>query len=244
MNRQEKTPEQQETKTQTEIQNEKSPSNPNTVTLLDMVPDKFVNSETSQINWEELVKSYLALEKKLSSRPTSQTPINIPTSPNDYQIKIPNDLMKIDPEVNQRLFDLGCTNEQVQGIYDLAADKIIPLIQSLSLEFQTEKDLKELEQEFGGPEQFNTVARQISAWGEKNLDKSVFDLLASHKDGIIALYRMMNGNREANILPSTPNKPTDSEEVLRRLMQDPKYWKYQDPDLIKRIENGFKQLYG
>lgn len=244
MNRQEKTPEQQETKTQTEIQNEKSPSNPNTITLLDMVPDKFVNSETSQINWEELVKSYLALEKKLSSRPTSQTPINMPTSPNDYQIKIPNDLMKIDPEVNQRLFDLGCTNEQVQGIYDLAADKIIPLIQSLSLEFQTEKDLKELEQEFGGPEQFNTVARQISAWGEKNLDKSVFDLLASHKDGIIALYRMMNDNREANILPSTPNKPTDSEEVLRRLMQDPKYWKYQDPDLIKRIENGFKQLYG
>jgi hypothetical protein len=154
-------------------------------------------------------------------------------------------MMKIDPDVNQRLFDLGCTNEQVQGIYDLASEKIIPLIQSLSLDFQTARDLQALEQEFGGPEQFNTIARQISAWGEKNLERSVFDLLASHKDGIMALYRMMNGNRETNVLPARQeNVSPDSEEALRRLMQDPKYWKYQDPELIKRIENGFKKLYG
>lgn len=229
---------------QPEADNETSAAQ-NLAAVLDMVPDKFINPETGDVNWADLVKSYLALEKKMSTRPSVQPIADRPASPAEYQITLPNNLMKIDADVNQRLFDLGCTNEQVQGIYDLAAEKIIPILQSLSMDYQVERDLQALEQEFGGPEQFNTIARQISAWGEKNLDKSVFDLLASHKDGIMALYRMMNGRREADVLPSRREAtPPDSEEVLRRLMQDPKYWKYQDPELTKRIENGFKRLYG
>ncbi len=236
--------------TQNETVNPQQPEVPNDKTeaqaqpdIRDLVPAKFRNAETGDVNWEEVLKSYLALEKKLSARPEPTG--NRPVSPDEYTITLPNDLMKIDSDVNQRLFDLGCTNEQVQGIYNLAADKIIPIIQNLSLDFQATRDLKDLESEFGGPEQFNTIARQISAWGEKNLDKAVFELLASHKDGIMALYRMMNGRREESVLPTAAGAPTqDSEETLRRLMQDPKYWKYQDPDLMKRIETGFKRLYG
>lgn len=35
-----------------------------------------------------------------------------------------------------------------------------------------------------------------------------------------------------------------SEKELRQLIQDPKYWKHQDPEMIKRVEEGFKRLYG
>lgn len=34
------------------------------------------------------------------------------------------------------------------------------------------------------------------------------------------------------------------EQELRNLMKDPRYWKQQDPEMVKRVEEGFKRLYG
>lgn len=34
------------------------------------------------------------------------------------------------------------------------------------------------------------------------------------------------------------------EDELRNLMKDPRYWKHQDPETVKRVEEGFKRLYG
>ena len=35
-----------------------------------------------------------------------------------------------------------------------------------------------------------------------------------------------------------------SEKELKKMMQDPKYWREQDPEYVKKIEAGFKKLYG
>lgn len=34
------------------------------------------------------------------------------------------------------------------------------------------------------------------------------------------------------------------EKELKALMQSPKYWKEQDPETVKRVNEGFKLLYG
>lgn len=36
----------------------------------------------------------------------------------------------------------------------------------------------------------------------------------------------------------------EEEKRLRTLMKDPRYWKQQDPEIVKRVEEGFKRLYG
>ena len=35
-----------------------------------------------------------------------------------------------------------------------------------------------------------------------------------------------------------------NEKELKALMQHPKYWRDQDPETVKRVEEGFKRLYG
>ena len=209
-----------------------------------VVPEKFKDAN-GNVNLSALIKSYLELEKKMSTRVESVPKENRPESPDSYRIEIKSNLMMNDPAINQRLFDLGLNNEQVQGVYDLAAEKIVPVIEELAETFQTRQDLSELERIFGGTEQFNTIARQISGWGEKNLDSGVFNALVGTKDGILTLYKMMCNAQETPVLPRTGSVGSDlSESDLKRMMQDPKYWKQQDPELMKRVEAGFKRLYG
>ena len=203
------------------------------------VPEKFLDKD-GNVNVNDLAKSYVALEKKLGAPKEG-----IPADAKGYKINLKNPLMTVDEKINERLFALGLTNEQVQGVYDIAADIIIPQIRAMTEQISADKELQALEKEFGGAERFNEIARQLSAWGEKNLDANTFNTLATSKDGIMTLYRMMQEKQEAPVMAgkSTLNAK-DDEMTLRRLMQDPKYWKEQDPELVQRVERGFRRLYG
>lgn len=203
------------------------------------VPEKFLDKE-GNVNVNDLAKSYVALEKKLGAPKQG-----IPNNAKGYKINMKNPLLTMDDKINERLFQLGLTNDQVQGIYDIAADILIPQIQSMAEQLSADKELQELEKEFGGVEQFNEIARQLSAWGEKNLDAKTFNTLATSKDGIMTLYHMMQEKQETPVTTGKSGLNTkDDETTLRRLMQDPKYWKEQDPELVQRVERGFRRLYG
>ena len=203
------------------------------------VPEKFLDKD-GNVNVNDLAKSYVALEKKLGAPKEG-----IPQDAKGYKINLKNPLMMVDEKINERLFALGLTNEQVQGIYDIAADIILPQIQAMTEQLSADKELQELEKEFGGAERFNEIARQLSAWGEKNLDTKTFNTLATSKDGIMTLYRMMQEKQEAPVMVGKSQlNAKDDEMTLRRLMQDPKYWKEQDPELVQRVERGFRRLYG
>lgn len=211
------------------------------------IPAKFKDPKTGALKAEELLKSYLALEKKLSERQVVSDGTDVqgtrPTSPEEYDIKIKNDLITVDPEINKYLFGLGFTTEQVQAVYDLAVEKVLPLLQDLATDYKTDQELVALEKAFGGEEQFNAVTRQISAWGEKNLEPAIFEALSGSSTGVLTMYKMMNEGGEPSLRTSRETESGDTEEKLRSLMKDPKYWKKNDPALLKRVEDGYKRLY-
>ena len=97
-----------------------------------IIPNKF-KKQDGTINVMELLKSYLALERKLAERGNKNLLQNqkglMPASADDYQIDLKQSGLTIDPDVNRRLFELGFTQEQVQAVYDLAAEKVVPVIQ-------------------------------------------------------------------------------------------------------------------
>jgi hypothetical protein len=220
------------------------------------VPEKFWDSERQALRVEALLKSYRELERRLSQRLAPPGPdaseeerirfrraIGVPDSHEDYSIEPKHESCGPDPAINQRLHQAGFTCEQVQLVYDLAAERLVPLIAESAADYEAKKQLAKLEQEFGGEEQFRRVAPQIAAWGRANLPPGVFEALSTTFEGVTTLHRMMAKGEPA--LSGDAAAPESMDEpALRKMMRDPRYWRTREPEYVKRVTEGFRRLFG
>jgi capsid protein len=87
------------------------------------LPDKFWDEKNGQVRLDALVKSYLELERKLGSAGR-----DIPPGPDHYKVEVKSELLSPDPDVNRRLHAAGFSQEQAQLVYDLACDRLMPMI--------------------------------------------------------------------------------------------------------------------
>lgn len=213
------------------------------------VPEKFWNNETQSLRADELLKSYLELEKRFSSPKSGdknvlELALETEGPAEEYNIVLHHKLMEVDENVNKRLREAGFSNSQAQLVYDLAAEYIMPTIEDIIEQFRSYRELEKLEKYFGGEERFDEISRQILMWAEKNVPEEIYNSLNSSYYGVIALYNMMTSNNE----PSMVNMKGESAEVLsekklRSMMSDPRYWRDGDKDFIKKVDEGFKNLY-
>jgi hypothetical protein len=205
------------------------------------LPEKFWDDKTSQVRIESLLKSYLDLERKLSSLAHR----DIPPRPEDYEIAVRDDLLTVDPGINERLHQAGFSREQAQLVYDLACDHLLPMIGELASLFEADSQGQRLEQHFGGKERWREVARQISAWGRSHLPPRVFEALSTTFEGVITMHRMMSEGDEPGLSRDSSGGVgavlTDVE--LKSMMRDPRYWRDHDPVFVKKVRDGFRQLY-
>jgi hypothetical protein len=219
------------------------------------VPEKFWDEEAGQIRVEALLKSYLELEKRLSrmvplpeddadeeARNRLLRALGVPATPDEYTIESRHPLLTPDPEVNKRLHQAGFTPAQVQLVYDLAGERLLPLIAEAAQMFEAERQIERLKDHFGGEERWARVAKQLGAWGKANLPEPVFEALSSTFEGVLALHRMMEKN-EPGLLRDAEPGPSLSEDELRAMMRDPRYWKKRDPDFVSRVSDGFRRLF-
>lgn len=130
------------------------------------IPEKF-KAKDGSINAKALLKSYLELEKKLGTQ-------DFPASATDYKITCHHNALASDEEVNQKLFDLGFTNAQAQAVYDLAAERILPIIQDLAADYEADKQKEALIRQFGSPEHWDEVRRQLTMWATKKMSQKTF----------------------------------------------------------------------
>jgi Phage T7 capsid assembly protein len=123
------------------------------------LPDKFWDERTGQVRVDALIKSYLELERKLSASGNR----DVPSGPEHYNINVTSDLLGVDAEVNRRLHGAGFSQQQAQLVYDLACDRLMPMIAELASVFEAESQIQRLTQHFGGEERWREIARQIDA---------------------------------------------------------------------------------
>jgi hypothetical protein len=226
-----------------------------TTTALD-IPEKFRDPATGALRVEALLKSYLELERAMSRRispPGDDAPdedrqrwrraLGVPETPDAYEISAQHELCGPDDEVNRRLHEAGFTCRQAQLVYDLAAERLLPLITEAAAEFEAGKQRDKLHAEFGGEERFRRLAPQIAAWGRANLPDAVFAALSATAEGVVAMRRMMEAKEPPLSRDAVADAAPDEAE-LRKMMRDPRYWRSREPDFVKRVTEGFRRLVG
>ena len=204
------------------------------------VPQKFKDPQSGAINIPAIVNSYTELEKKMSSG----SPSGAPATPDEYCVDCKHGMFTPDAEVNKRLHAKGLSQEQLQEVYDLAADKMVPMIVQLAGDFQADREIEKLVAHFGGQEQWQEVSRQLLAFGQKSLPKDVLESLSSSFEGVMALHRMMKG--EEPVMSRADAQSADmggDMNELKSMMRDPKYWKEKDPAFVAKVTEGFKKMY-
>ncbi|KIL97449.1 hypothetical protein CCC_00510 [Paramagnetospirillum magnetotacticum MS-1] len=221
------------------------------------VPAKFWDSATGQVRTDALLRAYRDLERRASSMVrvpgpqsgadevgTFRRAVGVPPSPDQYSINASHPALASDPGVNQRLHQAGFTQEQAQMVYDLAHECLLPLINDLAASQDQASQIEHLKGHFGGEVQWQESARQIKAWGKANLPKAAYDALASTADGVKTMHRLMLSDEPS--LGAAPSAGADgrTEEQLKKMINDPRYWKTKDPAFIAKVSDGFRRLYG
>jgi hypothetical protein len=201
------------------------------------VPEKFKDPKTGDVKIDALVQSYKELEKRLSQVPSA------PKSHEEYCVECKHGLFTPDAEVNKRLHAKGLTQEQVQEVYDLAAEKMMPMMMEIAAEYQADREVEKLINHFGGVDTWREMSRQLLSFGRKNLPADVLDNLASSYEGVMALHRMMKGE-EPKLQRSNAAPMAADDKDLRSMMRDLKYWREKDPAFIAKVTEGFRDLYG
>jgi len=219
------------------------------------VPEKFWDEEAGSVRLDALLKSYRELEKKLSRMITLPgedadeeerlrffRALGVPETADAYTIEPRHPLVTADPDVNARLHKAGFTPAQVQLVYDLAAERLLPLIAEAAQMFEAERELDRLRAHFGSDERWQRAAKQLSAWGRANLPPAVFEALSTTASGVLALQAMMEKGEPTLISKGEPEGKV-TEDELRTMMRDPRYWRKRDPDFVARVSEGFRRLF-
>jgi hypothetical protein len=204
--------------------------------LTNDIPEKFKDPETGGLKADALLRSYKELEKKMSQNPAA------PKSPEEYCIDCSHGLFEPDPEVNARIHSKGFTHEQAQELYNLAAEKMMPMIAEIAAEFQADREVERLINYFGGAEKWKEVSRQLLAFGRQNLSPDMLKNLSGSFDGVMALHRMMKSD-EPGLKRGVGIAAVD-EKDLHSMMRDPRYWRDKDASFIAKVTDGFEKIYG
>ncbi|MCP5367666.1 MAG: hypothetical protein H6907_11460 [Hyphomicrobiales bacterium] len=203
------------------------------------LPDKFWDAAAGAIRADELVKSYNELERRFTGGGD-----RVPDSADGYRIEAPNEYLAPDPGFNARLHEAGFTQRQAQFIYDLGAEVLTPMVLELTAKIDSQRQVGNLEREYGGADRWRETSRQIAAWAKANLPAQVYENMARSEEGVRALHRMMSGQAEPTLAGGgAPVGGGDGEQTLRQLMRDPAYWRDGDPKVVARVREGFRRLY-
>ena len=212
------------------------PTGGTAVTRPEYLPEKFWDAASGETRVEALARSYAELEKKLGLGE------GVPADPSGYRIESRDEVIVPDPEINALLHKTGFTQAQAQLVYDLAAERLMPMLGEIAAHFEVDRQTERLARHFGSEDKWREISRQVAAWGRAHLPQSAFGALSSTYEGVVAMHRMMNSGEPGLVRGESAGGPT-TESAIEDLMRDPRYWRDHEPGIVARVTEGFRRLY-
>lgn len=219
------------------------------------IPDEFWDTETASLRADELMQSYRELQEQLGQslpHPSDADPASLglilsalgrPDSPDQYELSQDMVGVEADAELNAVLHAAGFTQAQASLVYQLASERLQPLMNDMSSEVAAVEQRMRLEQHFGGPDHYKQIASDLQQWGASKFGQEALDTIASSYDGVLALHQMM-ATCEPEIVGSSGDGPNViTKEQLNEMVADPRYWRDRDPAFIGRVTAGFAKIF-
>jgi len=203
------------------------------------LPEKFWNAEENSPNIEGLAKSYSELEKKFSQRASSlkeelmsEKREGVPDSMDGYEFNMPEinnlpdgwdvSMQEDDPMLGwwkETAHARGLTQDEFQDGINRYFDLHFGGLPDRSVELQALGD--------------NAQARidRVDMWLNKNLDENEYNAIADFAvtaDAIQVLEKIIGIQQSEPSLSGFDGEPMTgnmSEDKLRQMMDDPRYWK-------------------
>lgn len=224
------------------------------------LPEKFWNAESNAPNIEGLAKSYSELEKKFSQRASalkeelmSERPEGVPDSADGYEFKMPEipnvpegwdiSMEGDDPLLNwwkDTAHSRGLTQDEFQD----------GINRYFEINFGGLPDREGELQQLGD----NAQARidKVDMWLNKNLDENEYNAIADFAvtaDAIQVLEKIIGIEQSEPSLSGFGEEPSTgnvSEDKLRAMMDDPRYWKPGEVDDAYRqqVTEAWQKHYG
>lgn len=224
------------------------------------LPEKFWNAESNAPNVEGLAKSYSELEKKFSQRASalkeelmSERPEGVPESIDGYEFKMPEiqnipegwdvSMQEDDPMLNwwkETAYERGLTQDEFQEGIDKYFDLHFGGLPSREAELNALGD--------------NAQARidKVDMWLNKNLNEDEYNAIADFAvtaDAIQVLEKIIGIEQSEPSLSGFGEEPSTgnvSEDKLRAMMDDPRYWKPGEVDDAYRqqVTEAWQKHYG
>ena len=212
------------------------PTGGTAATRPEYLPEKFWDTAAGEARVESLARSYAELEKKLGAG------AGVPADPSGYRIESRDEVITPDPEINALLHKTGFTQAQAQLVYDMAAERLVPMIGEIAARFEADSQTERLARHFGSEDKWREISRQVTAWGRAKLPQSAFGALSSTYEGVVAMHRMMTSGEPGLVRGETAGGPM-TESAIEDLMRDPRYWRDHEPGIVARVTEGFRRLY-
>ena len=228
------------------------------------LPKKFWSN--GEVNTKALAKSYSHLERKMSVNDDGVEDQSVEEKENtdnttqdnteqdevhEHNNAMAEDTQPIDENIQKLINDSdfekslkeqGFEKEQMQSIYALAAKHLNPVIEQMQA-LNTRVMEQELEHHFGSRGNWHTAQENLQSWARANLPDETTLHLSSSVKGIKLMHNMMESSSEKPLKHTGEVGDSLTEDKLRGMMSDPRYWRTKDSAYIKKVQQGFQKLF-